>query len=159
MKKRIYFLLFNVVLIFSLPATGQKTVVVVEPTDGLTIGALNDAIAAAADPGNTIFELRRNGHYLLNGAIAHSGYTLHIRTEDGPGEKAVIQPGNDETGASDRQFNPSGDLLLQRVYILGRDELGGSNQQPINVLADGCRVASSVYATRGLIRYGVPNAG
>ncbi len=140
MKKRICFLFFTVVLAFSQPAMGQRDVVVVEPDAGLEIGALNDAIETCADPGNTIFELRRNGVYLLNGTIAHSGYRLIIRTEDGPGSKAVIQPGVDETGTSEKQFSPSGDLILQRVYILGRDELGASANQPINVLADSCRI-------------------
>ncbi|MFC2116412.1 T9SS type A sorting domain-containing protein [Bacteroidota bacterium] len=142
MKKENYFLLSIFVLIFSLPSFGQKTVVVVEPDPGIEIGALNKAILAvdSLQRDNTIFELRRDGHYYLNGAISHIGYTLHIRTEDGAGSKAVIVPGLDELGESDRQFNPSGNLTLERVYVLGRDELGASNQQPINVLADNCRI-------------------
>ena len=85
MKKK-YLSFFIGILILSVPAFGQKTVVVVEPDPGVEIGALNDAIAAAetaGTAGNTIFELRREGIYYLNGSIAHSGYTLHIRTEAG----------------------------------------------------------------------------
>lgn len=161
MKKNFYFLLFIGVLIFSLPAFGQKTVIVVEPDAGIEIGALNKAVKAvelSGVPDNTIFELKRDGIYLLNGTISHSGYTLHIRTEDGAGSKAVIQPGVDETGASAKQFEPSGDLILERVYILGRDEIGGLVSQPINVSADSCRILIDDcvldYSDQSLIRTG-----
>ena len=142
MKKK-YLSFFIGILILSVPAFGQKTVVVVEPDPGVEIGALNDAIAAAetaGTAGNTIFELRRNGIYYLNGSIAHSGYTLHIRTEAGTGSKAVLQPSVDETGASDKHFKVSGDLILEQVYILGRDEIGGMVTQPIDVLGGNCRI-------------------
>jgi hypothetical protein len=142
MKKK-YLLFFIGILILSVPAFGQKTVVVVEPDVDVEIGALNDAIAAAetaGTAGNTIFELRRNGIYFLNGSIAHSGYTLHIRTEAGTGSKAVLQPSVDETGDSDKHFKVSGDLILEQVYVLGRDEIGGMVTQPIDVLGGNCRI-------------------
>ena len=120
MKKN-YLLFFIGILILSVPAFGQKTVLVVEPDAGADIGALNDAIAAvelSGDPDNTIFELRRNGIYYLNGSIAHSGYTLHIRTEAGTGSKAAVQPAVDITGDSDKPFKPSGNLTLEEVYLV-----------------------------------------
>ena len=70
MKRKIYTLLLTVMLFFTLPLLGQKTVVVVQPDAGVDIGALNTAINTAADPGNTIFELKRGGLYLLNGTIS-----------------------------------------------------------------------------------------
>ena len=162
--KKIYFLLFIGALFLYVPVLGQKTVVVVEPDPGIEIGALNDAVAAAVDngtAGNTIFELRRDGDYYLNGTIAHSGYTLHIRTEDGTGSKAVLIPGIDELGESGRQFEPSGDMILERVVVYGRDELGGSNQQPINVLADNCRIIIDDcvldYSAQSFVRTGSSN--
>ena len=159
--KKFYFLFFIGILILSIPAFGQKTVVVVEPDADINIGALNDAVAAVelnGDPDNTIFELRRDGLYLLNGTISHSGYTLHIRTEDGTGSKAVLQPAVDELGESSRQFNPSGNLTLERVYILGRDEEGNMDQQPINVLGDNSRIIIDDcvmdYSAQSLVRTG-----
>jgi len=143
MKKSFYYVFIVSLLIFSVQAFGQKNVIVVEPDQGLDIGALNDAIEAvdSVDRNNTIFELRRDGLYLLNGTIAHeSYYTLHIRTEAGPGGKAVLQPAVDENGESGRQFQPSGNLTLEEVYLQGRDELGAMSSQPIRVNADSCRI-------------------
>lgn len=141
MKK--YLLLLIGTLILCVQTFGQKTIVVVEPDPGIEIGALNDAIAAAeaaGTAGNTIFELRRDGIYYLNGSIAHSGYTLHIRTEEGSGSKAVLQPSVDELGDSDKHFKVSGDLILEEIYVLGRDEIGGYVTQPIDVVGGNCTV-------------------
>lgn len=157
--KKIYFLFLVGILIVSVPAFGQKTVVVVEPDAGLDIGALNNAIAeieAAGTGDNTIFELKRDGLYLLNGSISHSGYTLHIRGQEGTGSKPVLQPAVDELGESSRQFEPGGNLILESVYLQGRDELGAINVQPIRVLADDCRIIIDDcvldYAAQSLVR-------
>ncbi|MBN2774198.1 MAG: T9SS type A sorting domain-containing protein [Prolixibacteraceae bacterium] len=143
--KKIYFLLLTGIMLFSLTAIGQKTVVVVEPDEGLNIGALNNAINSAADPGNTIFELKRGGLYLLNGSISHTDYTLHIRAEEGTGPRPVLQPAVDALGASSNHFNPSADLILEGLYIQGRDELGAiANRQIIvsgtapTIIVDNC---------------------
>jgi hypothetical protein len=140
MKKNFYFLLLLGILIFSIPVSGQKTVIVVQPDEGLNIGALNNAVASAADPGNTIFELVRGGHYLLNGAISHSGYTLHIKAQDGEGPRPVVQPAVDELGASANHFNPGGNLTLEGLYIQGKDELGAIENRQIIVSGDGNRI-------------------
>ena len=140
MKKKLYYLFLALGMIAFIPLYGQKTVVVVEPDEGLNVGALNTAIESAADPGNTIFELKRDGLYLLNGSIAHSGYTLHIRGEEGEGSRPVLQPAVDENGESSRHFTPSGDLILESIYIQGRDELGAINSQPIRIAADSLEV-------------------
>lgn len=157
--KKIYLLFLVGILIISVPAFGQKTVVVVEPDAGLEIGALNKAIAeveAAGTGDNTIFELKRDGLYLLNGSISHSGYTLHIRGQEGTGSKPVLQPAVDELGESSRQFQPGGNLTLESVYLQGRDELGAINVQPIRVLADDCRIIIDDcvldYAAQSLVR-------
>ncbi len=142
MRKNLYFLFFIGTLIFSLPAFGQKNVVVVEPDDPLNPGALNRAVEAvdSIEGNNTIFELRRDGLYLLNGSISHAGYTLHIRGEEGTGSKPVLQPAVDETGGSSRQFTPGGSMILEHLYIQGRDELGAINTQPIRVAADSVHI-------------------
>jgi hypothetical protein len=157
--RKIYILFLTGILIISVPAFGQKTVVVVEPDAGLEIGALNKAIKAVEAAGtgdNTIFELKRDGLYLLNGTISHTGYTLHIRGQEGTGSKPVLQPAVDELGASGRQFEPSANLTLERVYLQGRDELGAINVQPIRVVSDDCRIIIDDcvldYAAQSLVR-------
>jgi hypothetical protein len=132
MKSNIYNLIFIGILFFSFPSFAQKTIVVVEPDAGIDIGALNAAISSAADPGNTIFELRKGGLYLLNGTISHSGYTLHIRAEEGEGPRPVLQPAVDEQGNSGRHFT-SASLILEGLYLQGRSELGAIESQPIRV--------------------------
>ena len=157
--RKIYILFLMGILIISVPAFGQKTVVVVEPDAGLEIGALNKAIEqveAAGTGDNTIFELKRDGLYLLNGTISHTGYTLHIRGQEGAGSKPVLQPAVDELGESGRQFEPSANLTLERVYLQGRDELGAINVQPIRVVSDDCRIIIDDcvldYAAQSLVR-------
>ncbi len=142
MKKQLYFLSIIGILVFIPQVSGQKNVVVVEPDEGVNIGALNDAIADvdSTERGNTIFELRRDGLYLINGGISHSGYTLHIRGEDGPGSKPVLQSAVDELGEGARLFTPSGGLILENLYLLGRDENGGIENQPIRITADSLEI-------------------
>lgn len=156
MKKNFYFLLFVGMILINISAFGQKTVVVVQPDEGLNIGALNQAIASAADPGNTIFELKRGGHYLLNGAISHTGYILHIRAEAGNGPRPILQPAVDALGASSNHFNPSGNLILEGLYIQAIDELGAiANRQIIvsgnnnRILLDDCYLD---YSNQAFIR-------
>ena len=145
----------------NIPANGQKTVVVVQPDEGLNIGALNNAIASAADPGNTIFELKRGGHYLLNGAISHTGYTLHIRAEAGTGARPILQPAVDDLGASANHFNPGGSLTLEGLYIQAIDELGAiANRQIIisgnenRIIIDDCYFD---YSNQAFLRFGSSN--
>lgn len=133
MKCNFYYLIFIGILLISFPVFAQKTVVTVQPDAGLDIGALNNAISNAADPGNTIFELKKGGLYLLNGSIAFTGYTLHIRAEEGPGLRPVLQPAVDQQGSASRHFNSSGNLTLEGLYLQGRSELGAVIDQPIRV--------------------------
>jgi hypothetical protein len=138
MKREFYFFIITGILFLSIPAFGQKTVVVVEPDEGIEIGALNSAISSASDPGNTIFELKRGGIYYLNGTVSHSGYTLHIRAEEGPGHRPILQPAVDELGASPENiFTSGGSLILEGLYLYGIDELGGTPNRTIVVSGDG----------------------
>jgi len=138
MKRKFYYLFLSGILFLSISAFGQKTVIVVQPDEGLNIGALNDAITSAVDPGNSIFELKRGGLYLLDGAINHTGYTLHIRAEAGTGPRPVLQPAVDQLGASQNHFNPGakGNLILEGLFIEGRDELGAIANRQIIVNGD-----------------------
>jgi hypothetical protein len=156
MRRTFYFLFIIGMLFASFQAVGQKTVVVVEPDEGIDIGALNSAISGAADPDNTIFELKREGLYLLNGSISHADFTLHIRAEEGDGPRPVLQPAVDEQGNSSRHFNPGGNLILEGLYLQGRSELGAIESQPIRVsgadsriILDNCFVD---YAGQSIVR-------
>lgn len=126
-------------LLISIQAFSQQ-VVIVEPDQGLNIGALNQAIDGGDKSGNTIFELRRGGLYLLNGAISHTGYKLHIRAEAGTGPLPVLQPAVDQLGESQNHFNPGGSLTLEGLYIQGRGELGAIANRPIVVGGDSSRI-------------------
>lgn len=140
MKNKFYTLVTMGLILFSLHAFSQKKVVVVEPDEGINIGALNEAINSGDTTGNTIYELRRGGLYLLNGAISHTGYHLHIRAEDGKGPRPVLQPAADELGNSDRHFNPGGSLTLEGLYLQGQGELGAIDKRTIVVSGDSNRI-------------------
>ncbi|MCK7484626.1 MAG: hypothetical protein MZU97_03095 [Bacillus subtilis] len=43
-----------------------------------------------------------------------------------------------------KHFTVSGNLILEHVYIQGRDELGAINTQPINEAAAGLRLLSMI---------------
>ena len=141
MKVKLYFLLcLSGMLIFNIMAIGQRTVVKVDPDQGISNGALNNAISKATDPGNTIFELKRGGLYLLNGTIAHSGYTLWIRAEQGTGPRPVLQPAVDINGSSARHFTGSDNIILEGLFIYGQDELGASLSQLVRESSSDKRV-------------------
>lgn len=140
MEKKFYIWILIGVLFTSINAFGQKKVVVVQPDAGLNVGALNTAIKSATDPGNTIFELKRGGLYLLNGAISHSGYNLNIRAEAGNGPRPILQPAVDALGTSTNHFNPGGSLTLEGLYIQGKDELGAVEVRLIIVAGTGNRI-------------------
>lgn len=138
--KKIYFLLFLVFFLSMAPVKAQKKVVVVQPDAGLNVGALNNAIKSEADPGNTIFELKRGGLYLLNGAISHTGYTLHIRAESGNGLRPVLQPAVDALGASGNHFTSGGGLILEGLFIQGRNELGAIGNRQFDLSGNENRI-------------------
>ena len=102
---------------------------------------LNNAIAAEADKGidvvsNTIFELQRDGMYLLNGSVRNDGFSLNIRAEEGDGERPKLIPAVASGGESERAFRPRGDLTIKGLYVTNRDELGGMNLRIIRCSAD-----------------------
>ena len=140
MGKIYFFRILLGVLIISSPVVAQKKVVIVQPDAGLNIGALNNAIKTTTDPGNTIFELKRGGLYLLNGVISHTGYTLHIRAEAGTGHRPILQPAIDALGASSNHFNPGGGLILEGLYIQALDEIGAIQNRQIIVSGNANRI-------------------
>jgi hypothetical protein len=155
MKKNLYSFIIGALVLISVPTFAQQ-VVVVEPDEGINIGALNAAIANAPDPGNTIFELKRGGIYYLNGTISFTGFSLHIRAEEGDGPRPVLQPAVDEQGNVGRHFSSSGNLTLEGLYLQGRSELGSIIDQPVRVTGKDTRVIIDDclfdYATSAMFR-------
>ncbi len=155
MKKNLYMLIIGALVLLSVPAFAQQ-VLIVEPDEGINIGALNAAIENAPDPGNTIFELKRGGIYYLNGTISFSDFNLHIRAEEGDGPRPVLQPAVDEQGNVGRHFSSSGNLTLEGLYLQGTSELGSIIDQPVRVTGDDTRVIIDDclfdYATSSMVR-------
>lgn len=140
MKINNYLMITVIMYFISVNLGSSQNVVVVEPDEGINIGALNDAINSAADPANTIFELRRGGFYYLNGSISHEGYTLHIRAEEGDGPRPVLQPAVDELGAAAPPIETAGSLILEGIYIQGRDELGVYTNRQVIITGENNRI-------------------
>lgn len=139
MKKNLYMWFTIGAILIALPALSQKKVVVVEPDKGIEIGALNNAIKNESDPGNTIFELKRGSLYLLNGTVSHSGYTLHIRAEEGEGTRPILQPAVDQLGNSGVHFTSGGSLILEGLHLFGFDELGSPKDRHVVVTGQNSR--------------------
>jgi len=130
---------FVVVTVMAVTGFGQD-VVIVEPDAGLNIGALNDAIDK--DTSSVIYELRRDGTYYIDGKIS-TDWPLHIRAEEGSGEKPKLIPAIDNEGESDRLFGLGGNTTLEGLYLTGLDELGNLNKNVIRVEVDDVRLVVS----------------
>ncbi len=102
---------------------------------------LNNAIETEAAKGidvvsNTIFELKRDAQYLLNGSVLNDGFTLNIRAEEGEGERPRLVPAVATGGESERAFRPRGDLNIKGLFVTNRDELGSINLRILRCSAD-----------------------
>ena len=115
--------LFTILFFLGIFSTGfsQMPVKVVEPDEGLNVGALNAAVAA--DSSTVIYELRRGGIYYINGRIS-TAWPLHIRAEEGDGPRPILQPAADLNLESDRIFSIGGNHTLDGLYLSGKDDLG-----------------------------------
>jgi hypothetical protein len=128
--KRLLTAVFLVTLLSSLLFT-QKTVVQV-PSDLLTEGSLNNAVAAAINAGtlsNTIFELEPYGYYILTGAITvPAGEHLEIHGPI-PGNTQETSPPQilwTASGgvATDFMFESYGELTFKNLWILYANAAG-----------------------------------
>lgn len=137
MKTFLQNLILFVFIILCTLAVKAQTVVKVQPG----FATLNNAIAAEAEKGvevvsNTIFELQRDGNYLLNGSVRNDGFSLHIRAEEGDGERPRLIPAVASGGESERAFRPRGNLSIKGLFITNKDELGQVNLRIIRCSAD-----------------------
>ncbi len=144
-------LLFLAMLFVSAPAYAQLNCsdqdgVRVCPVAPNAFGALNIAIAGDTTATgervdeNTVYELERDGVYLLNGSVENVGYHLYLRAAAGEGHPPILQPGVDETGSSSEAFAVRGDLTLLGLYVANVDDLGGLNANMFRVQSDSARV-------------------
>ena len=154
MKKKFYSILTLGLLIMSIPAIGQETVVVVEPDLEGESGALNAAVDSIDNLGEletTVFELRRDGHYLLDSKIKISN-NLHIRAEEGDGLRPVLQA----TTTDKRHFQMEANLILEGLHL---NQLAADTTmlfqsiilkaENLRVIVDDCILE---YAGKGFIR-------
>ncbi|MDQ1296701.1 MAG: hypothetical protein QG611_679 [Bacteroidota bacterium] len=140
MERKIYILLFVLLLVLNGTVFGQKVVVIVEPDAGLDVGALNQAILNHPDPGNAIFELKRGGIYYVDGTISHTGYHLHVRAEAGEGPRPILIPAVDINGVSARTFAPGDDATFEGIHFFGEDELGNKISGQVYTTGNGIRI-------------------
>ncbi|MCK9279504.1 MAG: T9SS type A sorting domain-containing protein [Melioribacteraceae bacterium] len=142
MKQRVLsILIFTFVFFLFTAVSNIEAQRVVRVSSG--VGTLNDAIAgdttttgSRVDP-NTIYELEKDGYYLLTAAITNSGYHLHIKAEEGGFQKPVIRPGVISGGVSNRPFQIKGNLTLEGVYITNLDEQSKLLTNIIRMSSDG----------------------
>ncbi|MDP1676598.1 MAG: T9SS type A sorting domain-containing protein [Bacteroidota bacterium] len=124
----------------------------------------DDATARTAFlPGQTIYELPRNGYYVCRSSLTTLGYHLYIRAEDGTGPKPIIRPGSpDGVGTGGRVFFPGSDITLKNIYLANKDELGNliNNGIRMNVannriVIDSCHLD---YDIQSLVRLDASNS-
>ncbi len=108
-------------------------------------GTLNDAIqgdtladGSRRDP-DAVYVLERNGRYLVNGRVRHSGgYHLQVVAAEGDGAPPVIQQGVRDDGSSDNHsFEMLGDFTLRGLWLLNHDDGGSKKSRGILVNTEG----------------------
>ncbi len=131
-----------VALCITAPQVSAQTIVQVAPGFGtlnLAIDGDTTATGERNDP-ETIYELERDGLYLLDGSIEHEGFHLTIVAAEGSGARPILQPGVVEGGGSSRPFRARADITLRSIYATNRDELGALNTRILRVSADSVRI-------------------
>ncbi|MEX0720801.1 MAG: T9SS type A sorting domain-containing protein [Balneolaceae bacterium] len=135
--------------------------VVVEPTNDF--GDLNEAIDSdttetgeRVDP-NTVYVLKRDAVYILDGSLQNRDYFLHLAAEEGEGHPPVIFPGVMLDGSSQRIFNVRGDVKVEGIYFSHIDEIGAKKQNMFRVRSGETRIEIDnswlEWETQSFIRY------
>lgn len=136
--------------------------VVVEPGVD-SFGVLNEAIDSdTTDTGervdlNTVYVLKRDAVYILDGSLQNRGYPLHLAAEEGDGHPPVVFPGVQLDGSSQRIFNVRGDIKVEGIYFSHIDEIGAKKQNMFRLQASDIRVEIDrswfEWETQSFIRY------
>lgn len=151
------------VMMFHHTAVAQERIVTL-PAETDLVKFINDDAAArtAFLPGQTIYELARDGYYVCRSSLTTLGYHLYIRAAAGTGPKPIIRPGSpDGVGTGGRVFYPGDDFTLKNVYLANKDDLGNliNNGIRLNVAGkkitiDSCHLD---YDVQSLVRLDASN--
>ncbi len=133
---------------------GEETAIekIIEPN----IAFLNDMImgdtAVDGSRVETIYILRRDSEYFIEGAFENHDWKLHIKAEDGTGALPHVTPFPDEYGEiSSYMFNLYEDAHFENIFFDGQsmlDEMYGTRRlmrnrvDDFNLTADGCIFAN-----------------
>ena len=123
-------------------AAAQRTVVIESGEYGelnRTIEGDTTATGERVDP-NTVYVLKRNTTYWLEGSLQNPGYHLRLEAEEGEGHPPIMRPGVDITGSSARLFVIRGDFTISGIYTSNLDEFGAKQQQLFRVTGDSVRI-------------------
>lgn len=128
-----YMLIALLVMAFIPLTANSQNVIQVAPG----FGTLNTAVdnASAGD----IFELQRDGIYLLNGTVRNRE-PITIRAAAGTGARPFLQPAVTDGGNSAAPLRSDANITLQGIHVTNEDELGLINVRVLQVSTAGVRV-------------------
>lgn len=124
----------------------QRTVIIEPDNFPAEVGQMNTVIEGdTTSTGervdeNTIYILKKDGVYWLDGTIVNSDYHLRIEAEDGEGHPPIIRPAVDLTGSSSKVFQPRDDFTLKGIYISHITDQGGLEKNPIRASGENSRI-------------------
>lgn len=108
------------VLFMGLSAYSQTEKILEPGSEFLNVMIMSDT-ASDGSREETIYILRRNSEYLVSGAFENYGWKLHIKAEDGDGERPIVRAYPDENGNVPWAMTGlHGDLELESLFIDGQ---------------------------------------
>jgi hypothetical protein len=155
MKKSFFTLLASITLAIVWPGLANAQMVV-EPNNSLDSGIkpLNEVILgdtlADGSRVNTVYELKRDGYYVLSGELIASGFDLKLIGQSGAGELPIVIMGTNEEGgdASWNRISCNGNMELRNIRFPVINSMGGRGWNQLigfqgegkTLLMDGCIV-------------------
>ena len=131
-------------MILGLFLMAQERVVVVEPHDTLNLNEfiLADTTADGnwVDTVNTVYELKRNSLYRVSKQIHVRGTKLHIRGQEGEGQKPVIMQRIKEDGKFNKLLYTRGDAIIENVRLNAEEQGLSYSWNAIRLLGEGSTV-------------------
>ncbi|MFZ4621909.1 MAG: T9SS type A sorting domain-containing protein [Bacteroidota bacterium] len=144
-------------------ASAQERIVTL-PAETDLVKFINDDAAARTSflPGQTIYELARDGYYVCRSSLTTLGYHLYIRAAAGSGPKPIVRPGSpDGVGTGGRVFFPGDDFTLKNVYLANKDDLGNLINNGIRMNVAGKKITIDSchldYDVQSLVRLDASN--
>lgn len=112
MKKKIFTLLIGITCYL-----GLNAVVIITPDQGINTNALTAAIDA--NPNETVFELQRNGVYIVDKEYTFTRY-VELRAQTGVGDMPIVDVVTDANGAKPSQvFKLQKNIKVTGIYFNG----------------------------------------